>query len=88
MPKADSDYACLAVINVDSGFKKEEIYSPQVFLKEWKYIEKEVIRHITEDPEISSDESDEEKVGVIKFFQRERYKQFVVQTKKGHDVFL
>ena len=68
MPKADSDYACLAVINVDSGFKKEEIYSPQVFLKEWKYIEKEVIRHIIEDPEISSDESDEEKVGVIKFF--------------------
>ena len=65
MPKADSDYACLAVINVDSGFKKEEIYSPQVFLKEWKYIEKEVIRHIIEDPEISSDESDEEKVGVI-----------------------
>ena len=68
MPQADSDYACLAVINVDSGFKKEEIYSPQVFLKEWKYIEKEVIRHIIEDPEISSDESDEEKVGVIKFF--------------------
>ena len=68
MPKADSDYTCLAVINVDSGFKKEEIYSPQVFLKEWKYIEKEVIRHIIEDPEISSDESDEEKVGVIKFF--------------------
>ena len=68
MPKADSDYACLAVINVDSGFKKEEIYSSQVFLKEWKYIEKEVIRHIIEDPEISSDESDEEKVGEIKFF--------------------
>ena len=31
-----------------------------MFLKECKYIEKEVIRHIIGDAEISSDESDEE----------------------------
>ena len=41
--------------------KKEESYYPQVFLKECKYIEKEkqMIKHITEDLEISSDYSDE-----------------------------
>ena len=59
IPKASSDYTCLAVINVDSTLKKDENYYLQVFLKESNYIEKEVIRHIIEDPEISSDESDE-----------------------------
>ena len=59
IPKASSDYTCLAVINVDSTLKKDENYYLQVFLKESNYTEKEVIRHIIEDPEISSDESDE-----------------------------
>ena len=58
MPKARTVYTCLAVINVDSALKKDENCYPQVFLKERKYIEK-VIRHIIEDPKISSDESDE-----------------------------
>ena len=59
MPKAGSDYTCLAIINVDSVLKKDESYYPQVFWKEYKYIEREVIRHIVEDTEISSDQSDE-----------------------------
>ena len=39
---------------IDSAFKKDENYYPQVFLEESKYIEKEVIRHITEDMEVFS----------------------------------
>ena len=38
MPKAGSDYTCLAVVNVDSALKKHEHL--QAFLKECKYIEK------------------------------------------------
>ena len=49
MPKADSDYTCLAVISVDSALKKDENYYLQAFLKECKYIVKEFFRHITED---------------------------------------
>ena len=63
MPKADSNYTCLAVILIGFVFKKVENYYPQVFLKECKYIEKEekkVIRHITDDLDIFSDDSDEE----------------------------
>ena len=29
------------VISLDSALKKDEVYYPQVFLEEWKYIEKE-----------------------------------------------
>ena len=36
----------LAVINLDSAVKKDENYYLQMFLKEFKYIEKNVIRHI------------------------------------------
>ena len=60
MPDENSDYNCLAVINVDSAFKKGGNYYLQGFLKECKYIEKEVTRHITGDIEIFSSESDEE----------------------------
>ena len=42
----DSDHICLAVISLDYPLKKDENYYPPVFLKEFKYIEKEVIRHI------------------------------------------
>ena len=41
-----SSNTCLAVIMIDSAFKKEENFYPQVLLKECKYIEKEKIRHI------------------------------------------
>ena len=41
MPKAGSDYICLAVIIIDCALKKSENYYPQVFLKQCNYIEKE-----------------------------------------------
>ena len=49
MPKAGSNYACLAVMTIDSALKRYENYYLQEFLKECKYIKKEMIRHITED---------------------------------------
>ena len=58
----DSNHTCLAAISLDSALKKDENYYLQVFLKECKYIEKKVIRHIRHivDLESSSDDSDEE----------------------------
>ena len=47
MPKAGSNYTCLAVFVIDSALKKDEYYYLQVFLNEFKYIEKEVIRYIS-----------------------------------------
>ena len=38
MPKASSNHTCLAVIKIDSAFKKDENYYVQVFLKECKHI--------------------------------------------------
>ena len=49
MPKADSNYACFAVMTIDSALKRYESYYRQVFLKECKHNKKEMIRHITED---------------------------------------
>ena len=60
IPKAGSDCICLAITMIDSALKIEENYYLQAFLKECKYTEKEVIRHITEDIEIFSSDSDEE----------------------------
>ena len=56
----DSNHTCLAVISLDSALKRDENYHPQVFLKECKYIEKKVIRHINEilNDFSSDDESD------------------------------
>ena len=48
IPKADSSYTCLAVISLDSALKKYDNYYPQVLLKECKYTEKKVIRHIND----------------------------------------
>ena len=60
--KVDSPNICLAVISLGSALKKDENYYPQVFLKECKYIEKKVMRHINDNlSDFSySDESDEE----------------------------
>ena len=52
----DSNHACLAATSLASALEKDENCYLQVFLKECKYIEKMVIRHI----ENSSDDSDEE----------------------------
>ena len=62
IPKVNSNHTCLAVISLDSAFKKDENYYPQGFLKECKYIKKKVIRHINDNLSdcSSSDESDEE----------------------------
>ena len=62
IPKVDSNHTCLLVISSDSALKKNENYYPQVFLKDCKYIEKKVIRHINDNLSdfSSSDESDEE----------------------------
>ena len=49
MPKAGSNHTCLAVITIESALKIVENYSLEVFLKEFIYIEKDVIRHITQD---------------------------------------
>ena len=59
-PKVDSDPTCLAVISMDSAGKKDENYYPVLFLKECKYIEKNVIWHINNNLSdfSSSDESD------------------------------
>ena len=36
----------LSMFTLDSALKKDDSYSLQVFLKECKYIEKKVVRHI------------------------------------------
>ena len=60
IPNTDSNHTCLAAIFLDSALKKDENYYPQVFLKEYKYIEAKEIRHITQDIEIFCSDSDEE----------------------------
>ena len=46
IPSLYSNQNCLAVISLDSALKTDENCYPQMFLKECKYIEKKVIRHI------------------------------------------
>ena len=58
--KVDSNHTCLAVISLDSALKKDDNYYSQLFLKECKYIQKEEIRHVIDDWESSSDDSDKE----------------------------
>ena len=48
IPKVNSNHTFLAVISLDSALKKDESYHTKVFLKECKYIEKKVIRHIND----------------------------------------
>ena len=43
IPQADSNHSCLAVFSLDSALKKDKDYYPQVFLKEWEYIRKNVL---------------------------------------------
>ena len=55
----DFIHTCSAVISLDSALKKDDNYCLQVFLKERKYIEKKVIRHIIDDFESSFDDSND-----------------------------
>ena len=57
IPKKDSYHTCLVVISLDSALNKDGNYYPQVVLKECKYIEKKVIRHIIDDLENTSGDS-------------------------------
>ena len=61
IPKVCSNHTCLAIISLDSALKKDESYYPQVFLKEYKHIEKKVVGHINDnlDNFSSSDYSDD-----------------------------
>ena len=61
IPKVHCNHTCLAVISLDSALKKDDNYYPQVFLKECKFVDKKVIRHINDNFSdfSSSDESDE-----------------------------
>ena len=58
--KVGSSHTCLAVISSESALKNDENYYPKVFLKECTYIKKKEVRHIIDDLESSSDDSDEE----------------------------
>ena len=62
MAQIDSNYICVAVILIGFVLKKDENFYPQVFLKEYKYIEKDekVIRCITDDLKFFSDNSSED----------------------------
>ena len=62
IPKVDSNDTCLAVISLDSALKKDGNYYLQLFFKKYKYMVKNVIRHINDNlSDFSfSDESDEE----------------------------
>ena len=65
IPKIDSNHTFLAVLSLDSALKKYDSYYLQVFVKECKYTEKKVIRHINNnlsDFSYTFDESDEEKM--------------------------
>ena len=45
IPKVDFSHTYLALISLDSALKKDDSYYLQVFLKEYKYIEKKAVRH-------------------------------------------
>ena len=60
IPKLDSNHTSLAVIGLDSALKKDDNYYLEVFLKECKYIEKKVVRHIQDSLSDFSYSSDEE----------------------------
>ena len=59
VPKLDSNHTYLAVNGRDSAIKKDENYYLQVFLKECKYIEKKVVKHIHDNLSNFSSDDDE-----------------------------
>ena len=62
IPKEGSQCIYLSVILINSPYKKDKNYYPQVFLEECKYVvkEKKTSEFATDDIEISSDDSDRE----------------------------
>ena len=59
IPKVDSNYTCLAVINLDFILKKDGSYYLQVLSKECKYKEKKIIRLISDNLSDFSSDYDE-----------------------------
>ena len=66
IPKVDSNHTCLAVISLDSALKGDGNYYPQEFLKKCKYIEKKVIRQISDSLSDFYDEFDDSDEKCIK----------------------
>ena len=62
IPVESSQYICLSVILINSVFRIGNNYYPQVFLEECKHVvkEKKMPKYITDNMEISSDDSDKE----------------------------
>ena len=63
--KVDCNHTCLAVISLDSAVNKDGNCCPEIFLRQCKYIEKKVIRHIIDDLESSADDSDEDQMFLV-----------------------
>ena len=61
IPKVDSNHTCLAVISLDSALKNDDNHYPQGLLKECKYIEKKVVRHICDNLSYCSSSNKSEK---------------------------
>ena len=59
IPKVGSNHTCLVVISLDSALNRDDNFSASAF-RRYKYIERKVVRHIIDDFESSSDDSDEE----------------------------
>ena len=61
-PKECSHCICLSLILIDSAYRNNQIYCPEVFLEESKYIvkDKKMSEYITDEIEISSDDADRE----------------------------
>ena len=55
----DSNHTSLEGISLDSALKKKFFLKNDLLLKEYKYIKKKVVRHIIDDLECSSDDSDD-----------------------------
>ena len=66
---------------MDSTLRKDEKYYPQVFVKEYNYIEKKVIRHIIDGLESSSDNSDDSDEWLIKAMKLMFLGKTVLKTK-------
>ena len=61
VPKADASFKCLSLIMLDSVVKVGKKYYPQVFLEEYKYVERKnkMFNYINDDVEITSSDEDD-----------------------------
>ena len=50
----DTNHTCLAATSLDSAHKQNDSYYLQVFLKEFKCIDKKVVRYISDRLSLSS----------------------------------